>query len=224
MRRAAKLAFIHRRLWERDPTYRAAVLLGPPPLLGCAIAAALWTALHAVPRPTAPPPWAHLDHPATASEAPRAVEPTAPLPPAGPDGALAGLRPGWRIRIRPIEVSPTLDVTIAPTPVASLALDAPTIDMDRLLAAAAPNSRPFVGVATALLAIRTGGTYALAMRLDRAAGPPADCLVRLGTREPARLRRSRGQPGRRHTPPIRAGGIHPPTRPLRDRGRLRLLA
>lgn len=43
----AKLAFVHRRLWQRDKTYRAALLLGPPPLFGCALAVALWVGVHA---------------------------------------------------------------------------------------------------------------------------------------------------------------------------------
>lgn len=182
MRFAAKLAFAHRRLWQRDGTYRAAVLLGPPPLLACALAAGLWLGVDWLRRSTAPagaaPPWAQPLGTPGAGDQPHAAAPAMALPPIGPDGRPRGFTTGWQGEIRAIEVSTTLDLTILPKPEASFTLDQTVLDMTRIAAASPPSGR-HVGLHSAALVVRTAGLYAISLRLDRSAWQPADCSVRL---------------------------------------------
>ena len=147
----AKLAFVHRRLWQRDKTYRAALLLGPPPLFGCALAVALWVGVHAAGElPAAAnrlPPWAHPHGPGTPGGhgGAFAEEPVRRLPPIGTGGTLSGFETGWQGVILPIEVTPTLDVHVLPTPLAMFKLDQTDIDMARITAAG-PAAGLYVGV------------------------------------------------------------------------------
>jgi hypothetical protein len=94
-----KIGFIHRRLWEREGLYRAALLFGPVPLLGCALAAALWESVVALGGMTTPqpPPWAVPQHAEvwnTDADRPQAVQPAKPLPLIGANGALTGYEAG----------------------------------------------------------------------------------------------------------------------------------
>ncbi len=167
-RMIAKLAFVHRRSWRDDKTYRAAVLLGPPPLLGAALAAMLWAGLHALGPPVAhvgqSPPWAHPQEPI--SGAPFAAEPVAALPGSEEDGKFNGLATGWQGLIQPVQISPTLDVNVLRERVATFTIDKTAIDMAQIVAAG-PSSSLYVGVETALLAIKTAGSYGLSVRVER---------------------------------------------------------
>lgn len=177
----AKLAFIHRRLWLRDGAYRAAIILGPAPLIGAAAAAAVWAGMSALPSAQAPspPPWAKVEPVAvTASGPPTTLAPGAPLPPMDSNGAFQGLGTGWRGAIQPLEVSSALETRVVPTELSLFDLGSPVMDMDQV-AAAGPAGGLFVGVGRALLAIRTPGTYAFSARLERSSPNPANCLVRL---------------------------------------------
>src|SRR6202012_3243469 len=90
----SKLGFIHRRLWDRDGFYRVALLFGPAPLVGGAVAAGIWLVVQGLPAPTAPvPAWAKLPQSSDGESAggePHAVAPAAPLPPIGADGGYRG--------------------------------------------------------------------------------------------------------------------------------------
>ncbi len=180
-RRPSRLAFVHRTLWRRDGTYRAAVLLGPPPLLGAALAAALWfgvPALRPGVAPAGPPaPWARVP-PAASAGGVLGASPLRPLPPAGPDGALAGLVPGWNGTVYPIELGPTLDAVMGQA-AGHFTLDGPEIDLARIAAAAGALGGRYAGVEQGLLAVRTAGRYELAVHLDRSSPQPADCLLRM---------------------------------------------
>lgn len=182
-----KLAFIHRRLWRDDGVYRAALLFGPAPLFGCLIAVAVWVGLH---RLTASalsaepaPPWAQPLGPRVwngASGQVHAVQPTLPLPALGPDGLSAGYASGWRVSAHPILVSAALNVDVRPeTRGNGFMLPGATIDMKALLAGGPSNVR-FVAIGMGFLMVRHPGTYTLSARLERPAGPPANCLIRLG--------------------------------------------
>lgn len=177
----AKLAFVHRRLWQRDGTYRAAVVLGPPPLLAAILAALLWLGVHASspPRPaTAPlPPWAAPSGPRTAvsTDAPRAIAPGMELP---ASGLPAGLVAGWRGGIQPVEIGAAMDANVLPKRLAPLVLDEPSLDLQPIMKAGPAIGR-FVGVGMATLVIHTAGIYALTLRLQRADTERLTCLQRL---------------------------------------------
>ena len=178
-----KLGFIHRRLWDRDGMYRIALLFGPAPLIGCALAAGIWMGLRTLPAPEAPlPDWAKrpvsADRWDTSGE-PQTAKPDRPLPPVGANGALSGYEPGWQGTINPVDIKPMLDVTLKSTPLSAFFLDGPKIEMAQIIAAG-PKNTPFAGVGSGFLAIRTPGVYAVSIRFERALGPIADCLVRLG--------------------------------------------
>ena len=178
-RLTAKLAFIHRRLWRRDGAYRAAVVLGPAPLIGAAAAAAVWAGMNASASAPLPPPWARYEPAAAVSAGPpTTLPPGAPLPPTDSTGALQGVKTSWRGTIQPLEVSSALEARVMPSELTLFDLDGPAMDMDQV-AAAGPSNQLFVGVGRALLAIRTPGTYAFSARLDRSSPIPANCLVRL---------------------------------------------
>jgi hypothetical protein len=184
-----KLGFIHRQLWRQDSLYRAGLLFGPAPLAGGVLAAVLWwcistfggstgAALTHQPLPRwATPQGPNLWHAAT--DQAQVVQPAAPLPPIGTDGALPGYQAGWQAHTSPIQVSPTFDVNVDSTPLTAFTFEGPGIDMARIMAEG-PKSSLYVGVGTGFLAIRTAGIYALSLRLDRAAAPSAQCLLRLG--------------------------------------------
>jgi hypothetical protein len=181
----ARLGFVHHRLWRRDSTYRAAVLLGPPPLLGGMIAAALWAGVSAISQPhgaaSPPPPWGTPSGPrgvAASTAAPRPVKPGMDLPAPGPDGRPAGLATGWQGGIQRVEMNAAVDANILPTRLAPLTFDDTSLDLGRIVAAG-PASERFVGVGLASLAVRTPGTYALTLRIERDDADPATCLQRL---------------------------------------------
>ena len=176
MSRLGKLAFAHRKLWERDPTYRAAFLLGPPPVLGILIGVAVWAALN-----TRQPPhasgWAVPSRTTDATDKPRTEAPLARLPAAGADGELAGFTTGWLAGIHQAEVSPTLTVNLHSDTLSSYRLDVPEIDLARIIQEA-PKTGLYVGVEEAALAVRVAGRTSLALRTDHAGGATVDCLVR----------------------------------------------
>jgi hypothetical protein len=178
-----KLGFVQARLWERDGAYRAALLLGPAPLLGAAVAAAVWGGVMEFRALTyQPPPWGTWSRPATSNNGdapPQALQPARPLPEIGADGALAGYQPGWKVEARPIEVSPTMNVDVKANALTGFTISNPSIDMAQILAAA-PKAALFVGVGTGLFVVREPGIYTLSVRLERAAGPAVTCLTRLG--------------------------------------------
>jgi hypothetical protein len=177
-----KLEFIHRRLWQGDGLYRASLLLGPAPLLGCAVAAALWGSIpaahgtkHSLPQwavPQGPAVWS------AASDQPQIVQPSRSLPPVEADGALAGYEAGWRATTHPIQISATLDADLKPTSLTAFLLDGSSVDMAQIIKGG-PAASLYVGVGAGFLAVRTGGVYALSARIERPAGPRADCLIRL---------------------------------------------
>jgi hypothetical protein len=178
-----KLGFIHRRLWSQDGLYRAALLFGPAPLVGCLLAGAVWGCILALGGETSQPPrWAVPQDPgtwSTSASQPQTIQPAKPLPPVGADGRLTGYELGWRVTTNPIVVSQTMDVDVKPTPLTAFFLDGPSVDMAQILPEA-PNVSLYIGVGQGFLAIRTAGVYTLALRFERPAGPRADCLMRLG--------------------------------------------
>ncbi len=177
-----KLGFIHRRLWRRDGLYRAALLFGPAPLLGCLLAVTVWEGVLAVrSAPQPPPPWAAPQSPASwnTDAAPQTLQPVRPLPATDASGGLTGYEPGWRASINPIEVGTTMDVDVKAAPLSTFTHDGPAVEMSRILAMGPPDSL-YVGIGRGFLAVRTAGIHALTLRVERPAGAPADCLMRLG--------------------------------------------
>jgi hypothetical protein len=183
---AGKLAFIHRTLWHREQAYRWAVLLGPPPLLGCAVAA---LALGVVPQlaPHAPTPsgrdapWAHWTRPVAEEGQPFTEAPTASLPRLDATGRFSGIQPGWAGEIDSISVDATMDIHVSGTVLGHFALDQPSIPLARILDAG-PAAGLFVGGAKTFFVVQTAGLYALSARLTRTGTQSADCLVRLVSR------------------------------------------
>ncbi len=185
MRRlAAKLAFVHRALWQRDQVYRWALLLGPPPLFGCALAVLAWAVVQqTAPGPRVPgsdAPWAHWDRPVPQEGQPFAEAPTAALPRTDASGRFVGFQPGWLAAIQPMSVNAVMDTNIDPSVLTGFVLDQPGIPLARILDAGPPTGL-FAGTARAFLVIRTPGVYAFSLRLARSGTQSADCLVRLGS-------------------------------------------
>ncbi len=176
MSRLGKLAFAHRKLWERDPTYRAAFLLGPPPVLGMLIGAAVWAALNARQPPDASG-WAVPSRTTDATDKPRMEAPLARLPAAGANGDLAGFTTGWLAGIHQAEVSPTLTVNLHSDTLSSYKVDVPEIDMARIIQEA-PKTGLYIGVEEAALAVRVAGRTSIALRTDHEGGSTVDCLMR----------------------------------------------
>lgn len=175
----AKLGFLHRRLWQQDGLYRASILFGPGPLIGCALAVAVWAAAGALKPAPAAPPWAKVEGPVTWDDAkPNAVAPAHPLPASGPGGALVGFAPGWNEAVAPVTINPT-DVDVSRERIGRFTGDSPDIDFAQIVRHG-PDDRMFVGVGFGFLAVRTAGVYAIAARLDRDGGARANCLLRLG--------------------------------------------
>jgi hypothetical protein len=179
----SKLSFIHRRLWDRDGFYRVALLFGPAPLIGCGVAAGIWFMGRALPAPIVhPPDWGKPPQAAenwSITGEPQTVQPARPIPPVGANGGLSGYEAGWRATIHAVEVSPTFNTQINPTPLGAFFVDGSTIDLSQIIAAGTEGTK-FVGTGSGFLVIRTQGTYALSLRFERPAGPTADCLTRLG--------------------------------------------
>lgn len=179
------LGVMHRALWHRDWRYRFGLLLGLAPLLGIAAAAGAWFAARSQgfgPGSAPPPAWATpvgKDGVENASAQPRAVAPVAPLPAIAADGTLAGYANGWQVSTDPITVSATFDVDIEVNPQTGFTLDGPSIDMARIMAEVPPVPL-YVAVGSGRLVVREAGAYTISARLDRPAGPRADCLVRVG--------------------------------------------
>jgi hypothetical protein len=180
----AKLGFVHGLLWRRDATYRIAVLLGPPPLLGGLIAVAVWYAVPSATRsprtPAVPPPWAAVSRPnvALGTDAPRVVKPARELPSLGPNQLPAGFVMGWQGGIQPVEINGAMDANVLPRQIASLDFDMVTLPLDQITAAS-PGSGRFVGVGTANLAVRSAGIYELTLQVERHDTGVATCLQRL---------------------------------------------
>lgn len=185
MRRlASKFGFVHRALWQRNVAYRWAALLGPPPLLGCALAVLGLTGWHiiwhAAPEPGADAPWAHWIRPLPAEEQPYAETAAGPLPRADTRGRFIGFKPGWAADIRPITIDATMDVNVSASALTTFALDETVIPLARILDAGPPDGL-FVGGATAYFAAQSAGLYAFSARLVWSGPQSANCMVRLGS-------------------------------------------
>jgi hypothetical protein len=179
----SKLGFIHRRLWDRDDYYRAALFFGPAPLVGCGMAAGIWFMVRALPVPIVQPPdWSKSSQSSenwsTRGE-PQTLEPAGPIPPADAKGGLSGYETGWRAAIHAIEISPTYNIEIKPTVLSGFFVDESNIDLTQIIAAG-PKDTKFVGTGSGFLVIRAPGPYAISLRFERPPGPTAACLTRLG--------------------------------------------
>jgi hypothetical protein len=177
-----KLGFIHRRLWREDGLYRAALLFGPAPLLGGLLAGALWAGVQALDAPTRQlPQWATVRPGPSywSTDQPQTVQPAMALPPIRADGGLAGYEAGWQVTTNPIQVSPMMDVEVKPTPLTAFSLDGPSVDVAQLIAEQ-PQTSLYVGEGRGFLAVRTAGVYAITARIERPAGPIANCVMRMG--------------------------------------------
>jgi hypothetical protein len=176
-----KLDFIHRRLWHRDGLYRFALLLGPATLLGGGLAFALWAGVQVVGQAADhPPPWAPPLRSANAitSTGPLTVQPAYKLPSPDADKPAVGYETGWQVRLQLMEITPTLDATVSPTPLLGFTLNDPIVDMVQITARG-PKGLLYAAVGSGLLAIRTPGTYTVSMGFQRPAGENASCLVRM---------------------------------------------
>ena len=179
----AKLGFIHRLLWQRDAGYRAAVLLGPAPLVGAGLACGLWAGALALKDVAYQPPnWAVAPkNEIWRSDAnqPQVLQPAKPLPEAGSNGALVGHETGWNVVASPIQVSQTMDVDVKPSQLARFTIREPSVDMGQILAGG-PKTSLFVGIGTGFFVVRQPGVYAFSLRFERPPSSVADCLTRLG--------------------------------------------
>ena len=181
---AGKLAFVHRTLWQREQAYRWAVLLGPPPLVGCAVAALALAAIQPLTTQTPSPasgsnaPWAHWKGAVVKQDQPITEAPTAPLPRLDETGWFAGIQPGWTGDIYAMSVDATLDINVLGTVLGSFTLDQPTIPLSRIIDAGPPTGL-FVGGAKTFFVVQTAGLYAFSARLTRAGTQSVECLVRL---------------------------------------------
>ena len=179
----SKLGFVHRRLWEQDSGYRIALLFGPAALVGAALGAIAWVGVVAVQTATnQPPAWAKNTEVTTwdsgSRNAPHPASQTKPLPPLRADGSAIGYDPGWSMTANPMTVSQTMDADVKATPISGFTIDDPTVTMAQILDGRAKDGL-FVGVGSGFLVIREAGTYGVFPRLERPAGPLANCLVRL---------------------------------------------
>ena len=179
-----KLRFVHQHLWHQDGLYRAALLFGPAPLLGCLLAGVAWWALHEVSGNSKPPlpPWGtpQAVRPARNAETgtPQTLQPFRPLPPVGAGGVPSGYEPGWRVTVNPVEVSPTMVGSVNPNPISGFLLNAPSVDMAQVVGKE-PSASPFAVVGSGLLVVRTAGLYVLTVRFQRPAGSVAECITQL---------------------------------------------
>lgn len=180
----AKLAFIHRRLWQRDGTYRAAILLGPSPLLGAAAATGLWYGLQALTYPAAPilghMPWAQARASVMSGTLGAAAsKPAVALPHIQSDGSFVGYTPGWRGSIHAVTVLPTLDTDVSPAELKRFTIPGTAIEMDPILLTGETTGQAlYVGIGEAMLAVTAAGSYSLGLHIERFGGGPATCLAR----------------------------------------------
>lgn len=190
MRRlASRLAFVHRTLWQRDNLYRWAALLGPPPLIGLAVAALclaglpkVWTS--AAPRAAAP--WGHWTRPSAQAGEPF-QEPTLPLPARDANGSYHGLTAGWRGEVHPMSVDATREVSVSASVLARFDIDQPAIGLQRVVDAGPPGGL-FMATAQSFFVVRTAGLYGFAVRLSRSGTQSADCVARLNSRRHKMIR------------------------------------
>jgi hypothetical protein len=187
----AKLRFIHRTLWQRDQAYRWAAVLGPPPLIGCALAALALAGWHRLPDDTAvrasKAPWANWTRPVPHGEQPYTEAPTAALPQTDAGGRFVGFQPGWTGEIRLMTLDATKDANVSSSGLASFTIDGPTFPLARVLDAG-PSGGLFVGTAQTFFVVQTPGLYAFSARLVWQGAQSADCLVRLVTPRHTMLR------------------------------------
>jgi hypothetical protein len=184
MRRlAAKLAFVHRTLWQRNHTYRWAVLLGPPPVIGVGMAALVLAAVPAIWRgastETRAAPWAHWTRPVP-QEAQPLAEQTLPLPARDASGHYQGLRTGWRSEVHPMSVDATRDAKVSGAVIGSFTLDQPDIPLQRVVDAGPPSGL-FIASAESFFVVLKPGLYAFSLRLTRTGTQTADCVARLNS-------------------------------------------
>ncbi len=183
MRWLAKIAFVHRTLWQRDHAYRWAVLLGPPPVFGVAMAALVLAALPAIwpaaSTQTGRAPWAHWTRP-VAQEGQPFAEPTLKLPQQDASGHYRGLQTGWRSDVHPMSVDATLDADVSGSVLTSFNLDQPDVPLQRVVDAGPPTGL-FVASAQSFFVVETPGLYAFSLRLALSGTQSADCLARLSS-------------------------------------------
>ena len=197
----AKTRFAHAWLWQRDETYRLAVVLGPPVLLGLGLAlggvhewqrlragtapawlAKAWAALPFAGAPGTAPwarplPGAGLPQDGT----PTALAPTEAMPPNGPSTILARLRPGWLGEILTVQGQDEFDLSLGNVPLGKVSIPGPGLDMSTLIAAAPGPGRHALAASGAWM-VRGAGHHALSVRVSRPAGrdvAPANCLSRV---------------------------------------------
>jgi hypothetical protein len=181
----AKFGFIHRRLWQRDGLYRAALLLGPAALTGIVAAIVVMEGVRVLGGSSGHSPLPAWGVPQRADmwdandDQAQSVQPSSPLPQMTANGQPSGYVPGWRATINQLEVGQTFEVTLKRDPISGFDYVGSTIDMARLLAEG-PKSSLFAGVGSAFLAVKTAGIYALTVKFERPAGQAANCLLRLG--------------------------------------------
>ena len=192
MRQAAhKLAFVHRILWQRDHVYRWAVLLGPPPLLGGAMALLGWSAVqHMAIIPgiaEKAAPWAHWSKPVERQDQPFAEATSAALPQTDAAGHFVGFETGWVAAIQPFTVDATMDANVLATVTGRFIIGEPNIPLSRILDAGPPTGL-FVGVARTYFVVRQPGLYAFSIRLMRSGTVSANCIVRFGSAHHRMLR------------------------------------
>ena len=185
----AKLAFIHRYIWERDALYCLSLFVGPSALLGAAAAALAWmsvTAIGFTASSSQQPPteWAKRALDATmwppGDSQPNTAKPYALLPELDASGSPAesSFRPGWTVQIRSIEMVSGHFWTIGPKAISGFINQGASIDIYRIKSSAPPASES-IGMGTTLLIVRTAGLYSLAVKTERFTATPADCLSSL---------------------------------------------
>jgi hypothetical protein len=183
-RLAAKFAFVHRTLWQRDQAYRWTVLLGPPPLFGCAVAALAWVAIqqfqHGATVPSSAAPWAHWTRPVPQAGQPYTEAPAAALPRTDASGRFVGFQPGWMGEIRPMSVDATMDTNVFASVLTNFTIDGPTVPLARILAAG-PSTGLFVGTTETYFVAQTPGIYAFSVQFAWSGAQSADCAVRFGS-------------------------------------------
>ena len=180
---AAKFGFVHRTLWQREQGYRWAFLMGPPPLIGLAVAALVWAGVQhsSTPLPSGShAPWAKWTRPLLQGGQPFTEIPSAALPAGDTTGRVPGLQPGWVGGILPMTVDATMSVNLTATSLGSFTFDQPTIPLARVVEAGPPTGL-FVGMARSFFVAREAGVYAFSARLTRGGTQSANCVVRLSS-------------------------------------------
>jgi hypothetical protein len=178
----SKFGFIHRRLWDRDGTYRLALLFGPAPLIGCGVAVGIWFIVRALPTsPVQLPEWAKIPRPTDRWSTTGEVQTTAParlLPPKDAHGGLTGYEQGWQATIHAVDVTPTWTTEIKQIALSGFFIEGSTLELEPIIAAGPKNTR-FIGAGSGFLAVRTPGVYTLSLRFEKPLGQVTDCLTRL---------------------------------------------